>query len=204
MIRRLPTRRALVRARMILAAAGLVLSVPALLMALSLGTGAPLDPIGSQTRGLSRGIAQLDAALTNLQGSLIAAGASLDNGRQASTDASAMTASLATAMSELSAASSVQVLGLQPFAQLAPRFLELATRSPAVALSLSSTADSLGSTRAELTALQADVGALRDTLGQVGPGAPSLLATRLLLALLVVWVGTTSGVTLLTALRELR
>ena len=93
MIRRLPTRRALVRARMILAAAGLVLSVPALLMALSLGTGAPLDPIGSQTRGLSRGIAQLDAALTNLQGSLIAAGASLDNGRQASTDASAMTAS---------------------------------------------------------------------------------------------------------------
>ena len=86
MIRRLPTQRALLRARMILAAGGLVLSLPALLMVLSLGTGAPLDPIGSQTRGLSRGVDQLDAALGRLQGSLIAAGATLDDGRKASTE----------------------------------------------------------------------------------------------------------------------
>ena len=142
---------------------------------------------------------------------LLAAGATLDNGRQASTDASAMTASLATAMSELSAASNVQVLGVAPFGQLAPRFSEIATRSQAVATSLTSTADSLGSTRTQLSSLQTDVGNLRETLRSIGAGkaeqegfgGPSLLVTRLFLVLLVAWFAASSGVTLLAALREL-
>src|SRR5207302_1824590 len=109
-----------------------------------------------------------DAALAEVESSLIDASATLDNGRQASTDASAMTASLATAMSELSDASSIQVLGVQPFAQLAPRFSEIAERSQAVASSLTSTADSLGSTRTQLSSLQNDVEDLRTTLHEIG------------------------------------
>jgi len=210
-IRRLPSSRSVLRARALLAAVGLALSLPALLVALSLGTGGPLDPIGSQTRALGRGVDQLDAALARVESSLLAAGATLDNGRQASTDASAMTASLATAMSELSAASNVQVLGVAPFAQLAPRFSEIATRSQAVATSLTSTADSLGSTRTQLSSLQTDVGNLRETLRSIGAGnaeqegfgGPSLLVTRLFLVLLVAWFAASSGVTLLAALREL-
>jgi hypothetical protein len=196
----------------VLAAVGLALSLPALLLAPSLGTGGPLDPIGSQTRDVARGLDQLDAALGRVQSSLTAAGATLDNGRRASTDASDMTAAMASAMSELSAAANVQVLGVQPFAALAPRFSELATRSQAVATSLTATAGSLDSTHTELSALQTDVGDLRDTVrnlgtgqaGRNGVGGPSMVATRLLLALLVVWFAASSGVTLLSAARELR
>ena len=122
-----------------------------------------------------------------------------------------MTASMATAMSELSSAAGVQVFGVQPFAALAPRFSELAARSQDVAASLASTADSLGTTRARLTALQTDVGGLRDTLHSLGAGngepdrlgGPSLVVTRLLLVLIVAWVGASSGVALLAAIREL-
>jgi len=209
---RLPSGHALLRARVILAALGLALSLPALFVALSLGTGGPLDPIGSQTRALGKGVDQLDTALAHLESSLTAASATLDNGRQASTDASSMTASLATAMSDLSAASAVQVLGVEPFAQLAPRFAEIAQRSQAVASSMTSTADSLGGTRTQLSSLQADVENLRTTLREVGAGnaeqggfgGPSLLATRLLLALLVAWFAATSAVNLLVVARELR
>ena len=212
MIPRLPSGPALLRARAVLATVGLALSIPALLVALSLGTGGPLDPIGSQTRALGKGVDQLDAALARVESSLTSASATLDNGRQASTDASAMTASLATAMSDLSAASNVQVLGVQPFAQLAPRFSEIAQRSQAVASSLTSTAVSLGSTRTQLSSLQTDVEGLRTTLREVGAGnaenggfgGTSLLVTRLLLALLVAWFVASSAVNLLTALRELR
>jgi len=211
-IRRLPSGRALLRARALLAAVGLALSLPALLVALSLGTGGPLDPVGSQTRAVGKGVDQLDAALAEVESSLIDASATLDNGRQASTDASAMIASLATAMSELSDASNIQVLGVQPFAQLAPRFSEIAQRSGAVASSLTSTADSLGSTRTQLSSLQNDVEDLRTTLHDIGAGnaeqggfgGPSLLATRLLLALLVAWFAASSAVNVLTASRELR
>jgi hypothetical protein len=208
---RLPTRSSLLQARALLAAAGLVLSLPALLIVLSLGTGGPLDPIGSQARAVERGADQLDAALARVEVSLTAAGTTLDDGRRASTDASAMTASLGNAMSELASASSVQVLGVQPFAQLAPRFSELATRSRAVAASLTSTAASLGTTRTELAALQTDVSDLRETLRGLGAGAQqdalggaSLVVTRLLLALLVAWFAGASAVALLLALRDLQ
>ena len=212
MIRRLPSGRALLRARALLAGVGLALSLPALLVALSLGTGGPLDPIGSQSRAVGKGVDQLDAALAQVESSLTAASGTLDNGRQASTDASGMTAALATAMSQLADASSVQVLGVQPFAQLAPRFSEISQRSQAVATSLTSTADSLGSTRTQLSSLQTDVEDLRGTLREIGAGnaenggfgGPSLLAARLLLALLVVWFAASSAVNLLTAMRELR
>ena len=211
MIRRLPTQRALLRARVVLAALGLLFSLPALLMAASLGTGGPLDPIVSQTRGVARGLDQLDVALSRLESSLTAAGATLEDGRRASTDASNMTAALATAISELSLAANAQVLGVQPFAALAPRFSELATRSQAVASSLTSTASSLGTTRIELSALQADVGDLRDTLRRLGAGSaqrngtggPSMLPTRLMLVLLVAWFAASSGLALLGAARDL-
>jgi hypothetical protein len=210
-IRRLPTHRALLRARAVLAALGLILSMPALLVAVSLGTGGPLDPIGSQTRDVARGLDQLDGALSRIETSLTAAGATLEDGRRVSTDASDMTTALATAMSELSLAASAQVLGVQPFAALAPRFSELATRSHGVASSLTSTASSLGTTRTELSGLQTDVGDLRDTVRRLGAGSaqrdgiggPSLLATRLLLVLLVAWFATSSGLALLVAAREL-
>jgi hypothetical protein len=210
-ISRLPSGPALVKARALSAAAGLALSLPALLVALSLGTGGPLDPIGPQSRAFGRGVDQLDSALSRVESSLTAASDTLNNGRQASTDASGMTASLATAMSDLADASNVQVLGVQPFAQLAPRFAEIAQRSKAVATSLTSTADSLGSTRIQLSALQADVGDLRATLRDIGAGSaaeggfggPSLVATRMLLALLVVWFAASSAINLLTAIREL-
>lgn len=208
---RLPSGGALLRARAALAAIGLALSVPALLVALSLGSGGPFDPIGSQTRALAKGVDQLDIALAHLGLSLAAAGATLDNGRQTSSDASAMTASLARAMSDLSVASNFQVLGVQPFAQLAPRFSDIAQRSQAVATSLSSTADSLASTRTQLSSLQTDVEDLRATLREVGAGnaeqggfgGPSLLSTHILLALLVAWFAASSAVNLLTAAREL-
>ena len=195
-----------------MAATGLALSLPAVLVALSLGSGGPFDPIGSQTRAFGKGVDQLDTALAHVDSSLSAAGGTLDNGRQASADASAMTASLANAMSELSAASNIQVLGVQPFAQLAPRFSEISQRSQAVATSLTSTADSLAGTRTELSSLQTDVEDLRVTLREIGAGnaenggvgGASLLVTRLLLALLVVWFAASSAVNLLYVMREFR
>jgi hypothetical protein len=194
---------------MALAAFGLALSLPALFVALSLGTGGPFDPIGSQTRGVSRGLDQLDAALDRVESSLTAAAATLDQGRRASLDASGVTAELATAMSELSAASSVEVFGVQPFAPIAPRFSEIATRSQALASSLTGTAGSLEDTRTQLTGLRTDVGDLRSSVqelggGQPAIGGPSLLITRLLLALLVLWLAASSAVGLVSALRELR
>ena len=62
--------------------------------------------------------------MSRLEFTLEEAGATLDDGRRASTNASDMTSAMAGAMSELSTAAAVQVLGVQPFAALAPRFAE--------------------------------------------------------------------------------
>ncbi len=208
MIQRPPTRGVLL-ARVVLGVLGILISIPAIGVALSIGTGGPLDPVGFQTRDLSQSLDQVETALTRVQSSLGAAGSTLDDAQETATNAAQMTDSLGSAMSDLATASSLQVLGIQPFAGLAPRFRQIATRSAAVADSLRSTASDLGTSRSELNTLTTQVTRLATLAGRLsnggqGLGGPSIVLARLLLALFFAWLGATAGLSVAEAWPQLR
>jgi len=205
-----PPARGVLLARMVLGVLGILISIPAIGVALSIGTGGPLDPVGFQTRDLSQSLDQVETALTRVQSSLGAAGSTLDDAQATATNAAQMTDSLGSAMSDLATASSLQVLGIQPFAGLAPRFRQIATRAAAVADSLRSTASDLGTSRSELNTLTSEVTRLATLAGRLsgrggqGLGGPSIVLARLLLALFFAWLGATAGLSVAEAWPQLR
>jgi hypothetical protein len=207
---RLPSERRLAQARIAVAAIGLVLTLVAIPPVLSIGTGGPLDPVGSVSRNLTRGLEEMSSALDGLGRSLASATTTLDGAQGSVTNAADVSASLAQAMDDLAAASGAQVLGVQPFAALAPRFSELATRSQALAASLRTTGTSLDASRGELDQLRTRVSELQTTLDELrGEGSgvfegASLGAGRVLLALLLAWLAATAALALIGSLRQLR
>ena len=200
--------RGLLLTRAVLGALGVILTIPGIVVVLSLGTGGPLDPVGSQARALNRSITQVSAALVRVQSSLDSAGATLDEAQTTAGDAAEMTDALAAAMDDLASASGVQVLGIQPFATLVPRFSELSTRATAVAGALRSTGKNLGTSRKDLDALARQVTSLATLAGRLAGGQDggggALILARFLLALLLAWMGATAALSFLEARRQLR
>jgi hypothetical protein len=192
--------------RAILGAVGLIITIPALVVTLSIGTGGPLDLLGSATRDLTSGIDRLGATLERVDSSLRSAEATLKDAQSSATNAAEVTASLGTAMSNLADAADLRVLGTQPFAPLIPQFTELAKRSAALAVSLRSTGTSLQGSRADLVALHDDVAALAvlaRRLGQTadGSGDLRLMAVRVVASLLLAWLAALAALMLFDARR---
>jgi hypothetical protein len=209
---RLPSALALLRARLALGVIGLVLTLPAIPLALSLGTGGPLDPVGPATRDLARALDRMDAALSRVQAALVSAGGTLDGARASLADGASASTSLSTAMDDLASASSVEFLGVRPFAGVAPRFSELAERARALATSLQSTQDAVVASRTDLDRLQQEVSGLADALHELGAGQAqqqgigglSSWAGRFFAAALLAWLAAVSAVWLVDSLRLLR
>ncbi len=207
MIRPQPARGLLV-ARAVLGVIGLLLTIPAIAVVLSLGTGGPLDPIGSQTRAVSRTLDEVERALVRVRTSMDSAGTTLDDARDTAGSAAGMTDALSQAMADLATASGVAVLGVKPFGSLGPRFRELATRAGAVADALRTTATNLGASRADLDALAGEVTSLAALARRIGGdqsagGGASLAIARTLLALLMAWMAATAGLSAVEARRLL-
>jgi hypothetical protein len=208
MIQPPPTRNLLV-ARAVLGVIGLLLTIPAIGVVLSMGTGGPLDPIGSQTRAVSRTLDEVERALSRVRATMHSAGTTLDDARTTAGSAAGMTDALSQAMADLATASGVEVLGVKPFGSLGPRFSELATRATAVADALRTTATNLGTSRTDLDALAGEVTSLAALTGriggdQAGGASGSLVIARILLALLLAWMAATAGLSVIEARRQLR
>jgi hypothetical protein len=209
---KLPNGVAMVRARMALGAIGLVLTLPAIPAALSLGTGGPLDPVGSETRALASALDRTYASLSRVQAALVSAGGALEGADASLADGASVSTSLSTAMADLASASGVQFLGVQPFAGLAPRFDELAVRAQALATSLQTTQRSVAASRTDLGRLQQEVSSLGQALHDLGAGrarqegfgGASLPVARLYAAGLLAWLAALSAVWLINALRQAR
>lgn len=190
----------------------MVLTVAALAAALSLGTGGPLDPLGGLARDANQALDRIDASLQAAQRSLTSAQATLDGAQSSVADASSVSGSLSSSMNALADASGAQVLGIQPFAALAPRFRELATNSASLARSLDTTQASIGTSRGDLARLSADLSDLSRTLSRLGAdaehgsqaGGGSALALRLLLAGVLTWLAATAALSLADAWRAWR
>ena len=195
--------------RVAVAGAGVVLTLAALLATLSVGTGGPLDPIGGLSRDVNTGLDQIDASLAQARASLASAQDTLDAARSSVVDASSTSASMSSSMNALADASGVQVLGVQPFAGLAPRFRELATNSAAMASSLDTTQGSIGASRTELGRLSDDLRKLSGTLSRLGAdaehgsqaGGGSALVLRLLIGGVLLWLAATAALQLTDAWR---
>lgn len=194
-----------------LAVLGLVLIVPAIGVVLSLGTGGPIDPFGSQARALTRSLDGIDRALTDVEASIDSADATLDDAGSTAGNASQMMDGLASAMSDMAGAASVEVFGVRPFAGIAPQFTQLADRAAAVAGSLRSTQGSLATSRRDLAALSRDVQTLAQSLRRFGTagaegamGGTSLAVARVLIALLLGWMAVAAAVWGLDAYARLR
>jgi hypothetical protein len=196
--------------RVILGALGLILTIPALVVTLSIGTGSALDPLASATRDLTDGMDRLGATLEHVDSSLRSAEATLKDAQGSATNAASVTASLGTAMSDLADAADLRVFGTQPFAPLIPQFSQLATRSAALAVSLRSTGTSLGSSRAELLALHDDIAALAQLARRLSPstndgnGDPRLVVLRVMASGLLAWLAALAALMLFDARRGMR
>jgi len=196
--------------RAILGALGLILTIPALVVTLSIGTGGPLDPLASATRDLTGGMDRLGATLEHVDSSLRSAEATLKDAQASATNAAGVTASLGTAMSDLADAADLRVFGTQPFAPLIPQFTELATRSAALAVSLRSTGMSLAGSRAELVALHDDIAALAQLARRLSPSAnggssdPRLVVLRIIASGLLAWLAAIAALMLFDARRGMR
>ncbi len=206
-----PASRGLLRARAALGVMGLLLTVPAIAVVLSIGTGAPLDPIGSQTRALSRTVDEAERALERAQATLASAGGTLDDAQHTATSTADMTDALSQSMADLATASGVEFLGVRPFASLVPRFSELAKRATSVADALRTTAANLTTSRADLDAMSAEVTSLAKLAGRISTGGSgsglngtSLVVGRILLALLLAWMAATAALSVMEARRQLR
>lgn len=207
---RLPGERALARWRMVVGLAGLLLTLGAIPVAASVGSGGPLDPMGSIVLRLHAGLDGTSSALVAVGSSLASATGTLDGAGRSLSDAATVSSSLGQAMDDLAAASTDQVLGIQPFAGLAPRFRDLADRSRSLASSLQATGASVGSARIDLDGLRARVAQLRVTVDDLraetaaGFGGGSLAIGRVALMLLLAWLAATAALSVIGSARTLR
>lgn len=196
--------------RLGVAAAGLILTITALVATLSVGSGGPFDPFGAFSRELNGALDQIDESLAHARSSLSSAQQTLDGARSSIADASRVSASLSSSMVALADASGVQVLGAQPFAGLAPRFRELAANAESMAQSLDTTQASIGASHTDLGRLGDDLRGLSDTLSRLGAnaqhgsqaGGPSLIVPRLLLGGVLAWLAATAALQLTDAWRR--
>jgi hypothetical protein len=192
--------------RAILGVLGLILTIPALIVTLSVGTGGPFDLLGSTAADVRDGIGRIAATLDRVDASLRSAEATLKGAQASATDAASVTKSLGTAMANLADAADLRVLGTQPFAPLIPQFTELSKRSAALSTSLATTGTSLGSSRADLAALHDDVAALADLARSLnraadGSAAAKLIALRVVTSLLLAWLAALAALMLFDARR---
>ena len=196
--------------RVILGVVGLILTIPAIVVTLSIGTGSALDPLATATRDLTDGMDRLGATLEHVDSSLRSAEATLKDAQGSATNAASVTASLGTAMSDLADAADLRVFGTQPFAPLIPQFTQLATRSAALSVSLRSTGTSLGGSRAELLALHDDIAALAQLARRLSPstnggnGDPRLVVLRVMASGLLAWLAALAALMLFDARRGMR
>jgi hypothetical protein len=195
--------------RALLGAVGLILTVPALVVTISIGSGGPLDPLGSTATDVTNGMRQIAATLDRVEASLRSAEATLKGAQSSATDAASVTKSLGTAMADLADAADLRVLGTQPFAPLIPQFTELSKRSAALSVSLAATGTSMASSRADLVALHDDVGALADVARRLngeagGSPAANLVAVRVVASLLLAWLAALAALMLFDARRGAR
>ena len=187
----------------------MILTLPALVVTISIGTGGPLDPLGSTAADVIDGLNRIATTLDRVDSSLRSAVSTLKGAESSATDAAGVTKSLGTAMADLADAADLRVLGTQPFAPLIPQFTELSKRSAALSRSLATTGTSLGSSRADLVALHDDVAALADLARSLnraadGSAAPKLIALRVVTSLLLAWLAALAALMLFDARRGVR
>jgi hypothetical protein len=205
-----PARPRILLARAVLGVMGVLLTVPAIPVALSLGTGGPLDPFGSEVRALDDALSQAGSALARVDGTLTEAGSTVQEAQGTATDTADLVTALGSAMAAMADASDVNVFGIRPFSSLVPRFKAIATQATAVARSLKRAAVSLGTSRSDLAALGEEVTSLAATAQRLeqrarnGIGGTRLAIGRILLAVLLGWMAATAALSAIEAITRLR
>lgn len=196
-------RRGLASALLSFGAAGLVLVVCGAALVLgSIGAlGDTATTIDAQRRSLTALLGPAADAIDHAASSARDAGTSLTASAAAARDAADLTDQLASAMTRMSDAARVEILGTQPFGSTADEFRAVADRSSVLSIDLRRTSATLdtnvtgASTAADdLARLAGQLRELRDGLGPAASGDPgdpartAIDATRIVLLGLLAWL----------------
>ena len=147
-----------------------------------------LDATATFLADAQTGTANVDTSLAS----------TVDSLRQVTT----VTRAMGVAMGGLASASTISILGSQPFGGLSGTFSDVAAQTDAMATKLDSTADALATNRADLARMHGDIGTIRteiDSLRQeladaaiggadLDAATHALETTRLVLLGLLVWL----------------
>ena len=147
----------------------------------------------------------------NVQTSLLS---TVDSARQTAT----LTRSLASAMNQIASASSITIFGQQPFGGLGATFADVSLQATTMGTSLDHTADALARNGADLTQVTSDLAAIETEISQLRTQVAGLSvgtddlsgisraidASRIVLFVLLLWLGTQAAIALVVGLVLLR
>jgi hypothetical protein len=196
--------RTLGRAMMAFGAAGLaLLLVAAVLLVVTIGSlSAAAANLGSERDQLAAMVGPASASLRSSATAARNASASLGQSATAARDGSALMRQLAASLDQLSALSSISILGQSPFASAAASFVDTAAKSRTLADNLESAATALdtnvadaGQVATSLDGLATQLDSLKTELANT-PAAPppwAWFALDVVALGLIAWLGVVAG-----------